>query len=150
WKHLKDLMLADDDPTGSSPIDIIIGADTYDHFIQRGIRKGPIGQPIAQRSHFGWILSGPAQAPTNLIHKINAHHCFFGQNLRRSKKMNQVSLRKNLSPAEEFFANHLFSTHLRNPDSRFKSHLPFKGIPLLDVGQSRKLAIQRLIALKRR
>lgn len=45
--HLCNLQLADDDPSGSDPIDIILGADVYSRIILNGIRKGAAGQPIA-------------------------------------------------------------------------------------------------------
>ncbi|XP_024875114.1 uncharacterized protein LOC112456655 [Temnothorax curvispinosus] len=37
WSHLTQLNLADDDPTGADPIDILIGADLYGSIIQNGI-----------------------------------------------------------------------------------------------------------------
>ncbi|XP_029155687.1 uncharacterized protein LOC114928600 [Nylanderia fulva] len=66
WKHISNLTLADDDPTGSTPIDLIIGADLYSKVLVN-IRNGPIGQPDAIQSHFGWILSGPTSIPNHVI-----------------------------------------------------------------------------------
>ncbi|XP_011252903.1 uncharacterized protein LOC105249275 [Camponotus floridanus] len=134
WKHLNSLTLADDDPTGSSPIDIIIGADIYGHVIQNGIRKGPIGQPITQRSHFGWILSEPAQT----------------QNARTINEIEKIPRHKILSPAEEHCETHFITTHSRASDGRYVVRLPFKTTPLIDIGESRSIAFQRLTSLKRR
>ncbi|KMQ89514.1 hypothetical protein RF55_10851 [Lasius niger] len=57
--HLSDLAWADADPTSSDPIHIIIGADIYNDLIYEGVRKGKIGQPVAQNSAFGWVIFGP-------------------------------------------------------------------------------------------
>ena len=64
WKHVDGLALADSDPTSSDPIDLIIGADLYSELILDGVRKGFSGQPIAQNTMFGWILSGPTSTST--------------------------------------------------------------------------------------
>ncbi|XP_011261119.3 uncharacterized protein LOC105254264 [Camponotus floridanus] len=113
WRHLNSLTLADDDPTGSSPIDIIIDADIYGHVILNGIRKGPIGQPITQRFHFGWILSGPAQNRNAVAHTINVFHCSLEHDLRQFWEIEEIPRSKILSPAEEQSLKRRLDT---NPD----------------------------------
>lgn len=55
--HLLDLTWADADPTSLDPIHLIIGADLYSDLILDGVRKGNVGQPVAQNSVLGWVIS---------------------------------------------------------------------------------------------
>ena len=74
--HLSHLKWADSDPTSSDPIHLIIGADLYSEIILDGVHKGQAGQPIAQNSSLGWIISGPLFSethPTSL--HLSVHHC---------------------------------------------------------------------------
>jgi len=118
--------------------------------IQNGIRKGPIGQPIAQRSHFGWILSGPAQTQKAHSRTISVFHCSLEHDLRRFWEIEEIPRHKILSPAEEHCENHFLATHSRDSDGRYVVRLPLKTTPPIDIGESRSIAIQRLTSLKRR
>ncbi|XP_012543284.2 uncharacterized protein LOC105840772 [Monomorium pharaonis] len=82
--HLSHLSWADPDPTSSETINIIIGADLYGDIILDGIQKGASGQPIAQNTVFGWVVSGPVVATASAIHipvHFNVHHCASSLNL---------------------------------------------------------------------
>jgi len=46
WEHLKQLNLADDNPAGSDPIDIFIGAKLSSSVILDGVRKETVEQPL--------------------------------------------------------------------------------------------------------
>lgn len=59
WTHLRDLPLADPDPSSHHSIQVLIGADLYGSLLLPGLRQGPPGTPTAQRTVLGWILSGP-------------------------------------------------------------------------------------------
>lgn len=48
WAHLKNLELADPDPSSSLPIELLIGADLYGLILRNGVRHGPLGSPTAQ------------------------------------------------------------------------------------------------------
>ncbi|KMQ86212.1 hypothetical protein RF55_14869 [Lasius niger] len=82
--HLADLSWADKNPLSADPIDLIVGADLYAELILDGVRKGAIGQPMAQNSVLGWVISGPVSSSTVSAHsavdqspaKAIAHHCF--------------------------------------------------------------------------
>lgn len=86
-KHLANLKWADPHPGRSDAIDIILGADLYSSIILDGIWKGGPGEPFAQNSIFGWIISGPVtsspscsdRAPTSspaasLSSIVSVHH----------------------------------------------------------------------------
>jgi len=60
WPHLRDLPLADPNPTSSEPIQLLIGTNLYTSVLMRECpRLGPVDTPVAQKTIFGWILSGP-------------------------------------------------------------------------------------------
>ncbi|XP_070168813.1 uncharacterized protein [Polyergus mexicanus] len=117
--YLSDLPRADADPTSLDPINIIIGADLYNDIILDGVRKGGVGQPIAQNSVLGWIISGPitssttnnSSSPTILsgncaLSRVSTHHIVGSPSLEeelatsgRSKNSHDklISRRKNSS-----------------------------------------------------
>lgn len=92
WTHLSDLSLADDDLTGSAPINMIIGAELYSLLIVDGLRKGRSNDPIAQRSHLGWIISGPT-GNSEPVRRINAFHCSLGTAMRRFWEIEEIPTR---------------------------------------------------------
>ena len=56
--HLQGLQLVDD-LTNSDPIHLLIGADLYGSVFLDGLKKGFTGDPVAQNTIFGWVVSGP-------------------------------------------------------------------------------------------
>ncbi|XP_076301440.1 uncharacterized protein LOC143219321 [Lasioglossum baleicum] len=59
WPHLRNLQLADPNPSSCHPIHVLIGADLYGSLLLNDLRQGPLGTPTAQLTSLGWILSGP-------------------------------------------------------------------------------------------
>ena len=59
WDHLQGLQLADPEFLVPSNIDILLGA--YGELIQSEIRKGSPHDPVAQLTHFGWVVLGPTE-----------------------------------------------------------------------------------------
>lgn len=73
WPHLEGLLLADSNYTTPGSIDLILGADVYSQIIEDGIIKGDLHSPIAQRTKFGWILSGPVSINSSPNHFQGYH-----------------------------------------------------------------------------
>lgn len=71
WSHIQGLPLAD--PTFATPskIDMILGANVYAQVLEEGLYRGKIGEPIAQKTSLGWILSGPLSYDNLKIHASN-------------------------------------------------------------------------------
>ena len=63
WTHLEGLQLADNFESPPNEIDILLGADLYSEILLEGLVKGPVGTPLAQKTIFGWVLSGSIQSP---------------------------------------------------------------------------------------
>lgn len=75
WSHLADLTLADPDPLNADTIDILIGADLYGELMLDGIQKGIRGEPSAQNTILGWVLSGPTSLHSSQNRIITVQQC---------------------------------------------------------------------------
>jgi len=150
WKHLDNLNLADDDPMGSDSIDLLLGADLYSSIILNGVRKGAAGQPIAQNSHFGWVISGPTTSQTSIYHSITVMHCSLDQELHRFWEIEESPSSSILSPDEGRCEEHFLATHSRDSSGRYIVRLPFKEGPPINIGDSRSTALRMLTSLNRR
>ncbi|XP_071652355.1 uncharacterized protein [Temnothorax longispinosus] len=157
--YLSDLPLADTDPTSRDPISLIIGADLYNEIILDGVRKGGIGQPIAQNSIFGWVISGPVSSAAFPEHssakvpRISTHHiCSLSleKELRRFWEIEELPQRSALTQEEKDCEEHFRSTHSRNSEGRYVVRLPFKKGPPIEIGESRVQAEKMLNSLTRR
>lgn len=75
WNHINGLQLADPQYYRPGKIDMLLGADVYCNILLYGVRKGHPGEPIAQNTHLGWILSGPVANDSHssiIVMHINA------------------------------------------------------------------------------
>lgn len=165
--HLSDLSWADRDPMSTDPISIIIGADLYGEMLVDGLRKGRTGQPIAQNTALGWIISGSLNMSTDsaqtdlsaskippAVRRVNAHHCLdsvsLDQELRRFWELEEIPRPHTVNPLDEQCEQHFCATHSRDADGRYVVRLPFKTGPPIDIGQSRVSAERMLRCLHRR
>ncbi|XP_070151970.1 uncharacterized protein [Polyergus mexicanus] len=138
--YLSDLPRADADPTSPDPINIIIGADLYNDIILDGVRKGGVGQPIAQNSVLGWIISGPItssttnnpSSPTILsgncaFSRVSTHHIVgspsLEEELRRFWEVKELPRQTHLTLQEQQCEEHFSLTHSRESDERFQESL---------------------------
>lgn len=163
--HLRQLTWADENPASSDPIDVILGADVYSSLLLDGIRKGTPGQPIAQNSVFGWVISGPvsdvrtaptsssASPPRSSLH-ISVNHCCHSlsleNELQKFWEIEEPPRRYVPSADEERCESHFRETHSRAADGRFIVRLPFKREIPLDIGDSKFKARKLLESLLRR
>ncbi|XP_039309935.1 uncharacterized protein LOC120358750 [Solenopsis invicta] len=154
WTHLAHLALADPIPFSAEPIDAIIGADLYSEMLLDKVIKGAPGQPAAQATIFGWILSGPTSDPSPPGHVISVRHCAstdtLDRDIRRFWEVEEVSRKPPLTPEEQQCEDHFANTHSRGPDGRYIVRLPFKRGPPIEIGNSRATAERLLRALHRR
>ncbi|XP_036148430.1 uncharacterized protein LOC118647496 [Monomorium pharaonis] len=164
FTHLSDLSWADPDPTSFDPISIIIGADLYSTLLFGGVCKGDVGQPIAQNSILGWIISGPinfpaARSPSHSSVQsshasISTHQILCSpaleDELRRFWEVEELPRQSILSPQERQCETHFRETHSRDSDGRYVVRLPFKSPLPLDIGASRPQAERMLNTLTRR
>lgn len=155
YHHTRDLVLADENPTSSDPIDLIIGADLYGHILLDGIRTGSMSEPIAQNSIFGWFLSGPAGSTTSMsFPKIPSYHCSSSDSLdcdiRRFWEIEEIPTISLYTDEEQQCENHFRKTCKRDSSGRYVVRLPFKRNPPIDVGYSYKIAERMLSKMELR
>lgn len=138
--HLLDLPWADSDPMSNESIDVIIGAVLYGELILEGLCRGKPGQPIAQRSELGWVISGPLDQVESSVkalpqdtserpgsryssNHITVHHSLTAssleQNIRNFWETEEVPTVKFLNPADEQCEQHFWATHSRNHEGRY-------------------------------
>jgi len=153
--HLSTLEWADADPTSSDPIQILIGADLYSSVILEGVRKGKPGHPIAQKSIFGWIISGPLPLKTDhsSLH-ISVHHCTslkpLSDDIQKFWETEELPPSQILSSLDEQCETHFRDTHSRTACGRYVVRLPFKRPPPIDIGKTLHSADRMLRTLLRR
>lgn len=58
WTHIQGLPLADSTYATPGKIDLLLGAAVYSRILQSGVKAGPPGTALAQKTQLGWILSG--------------------------------------------------------------------------------------------
>ncbi|XP_029159115.1 uncharacterized protein LOC114931307 [Nylanderia fulva] len=154
WSYLQDLALADPTPVSAESIELIIGADLYPELLLDGIRKGTSGQPIAQRTIFGWVLSGPTSDSGAPHRSVTVQHCASADTIDRELRcfweVKEVPRRALLSPEEQQCEQHFAQTHSRDADGRYVVRLPFRRDPPIDIGKSRFIAERSLSSLHRR
>ena len=66
WPHLTSLPLADPGYHLPDRIDILLGADSLNVIMRDEGRRGTAGEPMAQSTAFGWVLSGPVSLKFDL------------------------------------------------------------------------------------
>ncbi|XP_029176753.1 uncharacterized protein LOC114944863 [Nylanderia fulva] len=149
WEHLRNLNLADDNPTGSDPIEVLIGADLYSRVIRNGVRKGSIGQPIAQNSYFGWVLSGTT-TQSSRSSSIKVMHCSLERDIQRFWEVEELPQKIQLFPDDERCEKHFLENHSRDKTGRYIVRLPFKQGPPINIGDSHSIVSSMLTSLNRR
>ncbi|XP_071573946.1 uncharacterized protein [Temnothorax nylanderi] len=144
--YIRELTLADSDPTSAASIDVIIGADLYGAILLPEVRNRAPHEPVAQNSIFGWFLSGPMPMPSqSRPARIQTHHCTvlseISDQLKRFWEIEELPQQTHLSPEEIRCEEHFVSTHSRAPNGQYIVRLPFKSGPPIDIGNSKSSAI---------
>ncbi|XP_076291883.1 uncharacterized protein LOC143214555 [Lasioglossum baleicum] len=153
WHNTRDLDLADENPTSSDPIDIIIGADLYGSILLDGLRAGSTYEPTAQNSIFGWFLSGPAGSnDLSSCSVVPTYHCSPSDSLdlelRRFWEIEEIPTSSHFTDDEQQCENHFRNTHRRDSSGRYVVRLPFKRNPPIEIGYSYRIAERMLTKLE--
>ncbi|XP_043474031.1 uncharacterized protein LOC122506102 [Leptopilina heterotoma] len=152
WEHLTEIDLADPNFFDPSSVDIILGSDLYHEIIENGLKRGKEGEPIAQLTSFGWILSGPT-GQTSSVNNVQGYHCSCERDwyalIEEFWREGEVTDSKPpLTPDEEECENHFRSTHKRVDTGQYQVRLPFKDSVTL-LGDSKLAATKALHKLFR-
>ncbi|XP_077263140.1 uncharacterized protein LOC143898010 [Temnothorax americanus] len=153
FPHLRDLQLADADPSNQDRIDLLIGADIYGSILLEGLRKGSETEPVAQRTIFGWVIFGPYSSIRNVDKTTSLHATVspsVDDKLRKFWELEEIPFTRPLTKEEEYCENLFVSSHYRRPDGRYVVRLPFKGDAVTEFGNSLQIAVKSLIRLENR
>lgn len=159
WKHLHGLSLADPAFTRTRKIDLLLGAGVYAEILLDGVKKGNVGEPIAQRTKLGWIVFGPSELDTEFVNfchtaqiQTNQQSSIdLSQALQQFWALEEVESKKHLTRNEQAAEDSFVKSLTRCNDGKFMVDLPFKVDPDSNcLGNSREQAERRLRSSQRR
>ncbi|KAL7291704.1 hypothetical protein TKK_0014493 [Trichogramma kaykai] len=153
WDHLRDLTLADPEFYEPNKVDCVIGADLIPDIIMDGIKKGPVGAPLAQRSVFGWILTGEIHQKAEVqLPSVRAFHVqlepTLHQIVERFWEIEDIAKKQHLTLEEQYCEDYFCKTTTRTETGRFMVRLPFAKSSTFPG--SRDIAVSCLTRTERR
>ncbi|XP_055844957.1 uncharacterized protein LOC129911250 [Episyrphus balteatus] len=149
WSHIQNLDLADPTFNVAAPIDVLLGGDKLWSILKDGQIRGPNGCPIAQRTSFGWVITGQFFEPEESNHFISFHSLLDLSNLMQRFWEVEEVFPANSSIVFDQAEEHFQLTFSRSPDRKYVVHLPFKT-PNPSFKNTLSLAVSRLFAMERR
>lgn len=158
WPQLKSICLADPQFNSPSKVDMLLGAEIYAQIIKNGLIKGPPGDPIAQETTLGWILSGSVRSRPSSVHCHHNTVCLHAQindseMLKRfwEQETEPSILTKHFTPEEQRCEEFYSKTTERDSTGRYIVKLPFRDVdPKCKYGESRDVALKRFQFLEKR
>ena len=152
--HIMGLQLADHDYHNPGRIDILLGADMAPKImVKELLRDGTDAEPIAQATHFGWVLSGPIKQKNNSLSPIPTNH----QTQAAEPELDHLLSKfweteepeeeePSLFVVEQQVENHYHDNVVYLPsESRYQVTLPRK--PAMEtLGESRPQALSRYLS----
>jgi len=150
----KNIKLADPNFNIPATIDMLIGAEVFWKILCAGQIKQSKSQPILQKTHFGWVISGPiADADARSIQANNFHVALLDDLnylLKRFWEVEHTIAASPLSEEEKTCERIFLESTTRNEEGRFVVTLPVKQDKLVNLGESREIAMRRFKALESR
>lgn len=150
--QLRHLEYADPSPSASEKVDLLIGADLYGRILLNGLIPGDENNPTAQKTIFGWVLSGSLPASSTPPASISVHHCALepvNETLKKFWEIENLPEQRSLTDEELACEAHFLATHSRNSEGRYVVRLPFKA-PSRSMGDSKQYAFSTLTRLETR
>lgn len=144
WPHLGKLELADPNWHKGGRIDILLGSAVHSEIIIDGLRKGFSGQPMAQNTKLGWIVSGGNGGQKNItsVFTVTSSNDDLSKSLQRFWESEEIPKKRILTPEEQMAEDFFIKTTRRCSDGRFMVKLPFKN-EMPSFGESKKIAKRR-------
>ena len=116
WKHLQDVDLRQ---YSGAQVELLLGANILEAVIQREVRVGGPGQPVAVRTDFGWTLTGSI---STLVPSTTRQVMFV-----RRPSSEEESLKEMV---QEWWTTEAFGTKVNTPDARSQDDL--RALNILD------------------
>lgn len=154
WKHIQKLVWADPYFHKSGPIDALLGMDTIVEILKPRIIKGITGQPMAQETHLGWIMSGKIDPtyPTNNLKCFVARISDVNHDLTKFWEVEELHPQRTLTHDEIECEKIYESTVNKHNNGQFIISIPFKNEPEGPerLGESKGQAIARFLQVEKR
>lgn len=151
WPHLEGLNLADPEYHKPGPIDLLLGVKEYAQIVQQQLIKGPPGSPCAQETNLGWILFGEINTSVREESFLVLHQQIEVENMLKSLWEIDTDKKRKLTREEKLCEAIYEKNQTRTKEGRYVVSLPFKTEnPLSPNGNTKEIAIKRLLQLERR
>ncbi|XP_050516051.1 uncharacterized protein LOC126890925 [Diabrotica virgifera virgifera] len=117
----KNIQLADTDFNQSKPIEVLLGASIFWSLMCVGQIKCGKNMPVLQKTHLGWILSGPISLlnSCNNICNLNIKNLDIQEKLEKFWKLEECPTTTRLSQEELECEEHFKQTTSRGSDGKF-------------------------------
>ncbi|XP_036346101.1 uncharacterized protein LOC118755369, partial [Rhagoletis pomonella] len=152
--HLQGLTLADPLYYQPKKIDLILGADMVAQILLPEMRIGAFDQPIAQKTHLGWILLGRIDSPPSSAITVRCHHANLELEalVQKFYENEQVPTETPMSEQDKWCEEFFQKTHVRQDNGKYLVRLPLKSIydPNQTLGKSKQIALNRFLHLERK
>ncbi|XP_046808364.1 uncharacterized protein LOC124420197 [Lucilia cuprina] len=139
---LPNIRLADTNLFDSKPVDLLLGADLYPRIIMGSVRK-VLGTLVAQKTIFGWIITGPVPQSSIQVYSTKVEFSeedSINSTLLRFWEIEEPPKRKLMSAHDRMCEDNYKKTTRRDSTGRYVVTLPFKPeFPgTLTLGQSKQ------------
>ncbi|XP_037048458.1 uncharacterized protein LOC119082907 [Bradysia coprophila] len=158
WNHLKGLTWADPKFYARGNVDILLGMDVIVEIMKSGFVKGQEGQPIAQETKIGWIMSGKidrqwqSQAVKCLVSTLDKREeCEEKIDLTKFWEIEELHPEREMTAAEQECEKFLHQHHQKDTDGKYIAKIPFKAdMGPETLGNSRGQCMARFLQLEKR
>ncbi|XP_075162723.1 uncharacterized protein LOC142235354 [Haematobia irritans] len=115
----------------SGPVDILIGGNLYPLILLNGVQHGILGSLVAQKTVFGWIVTGPTYNRTSMNVSRVAHctRVSIDEQLSRFWEIEELPKETRISEEDKICEDIYRSTVKRDVTGRYTVDLPFKSDP---------------------
>jgi len=147
-EHLFNLELADDFSNEKTDIDVLVGVDQYHRFVSGETKRGSEG-PVATKSVFGWLVSGPVGGnTTNFSNSLfTSSTRSINENLSRFWNVESLGIENDEDENKKLLKD--FKSSIVHNGERYEVPLPRKDIHE-SLPDNLGVAKQRFSSLKKR
>ncbi|XP_058122844.1 uncharacterized protein LOC131293799 [Anopheles ziemanni] len=143
------------DPTFHKPggIDLILGAACFYELLKPGRISLGEGMPSLQETEFGWVVSGTApiaEQSLSVVCSVAIHTNELTTMMRKFFAIEDVGSFPSWTIEERACEDHYAATTSRDQAGRYVVRLPRKSDMIGKLGDSRTIALHRVLAIERR
>lgn len=149
--------LADPNFYVSSKVDMLIGAELFWELVCVGQIKSSPEHPTLQKTQFGWILAGRLTTPSKSVPDVKSFHAIV-TNAQLQDQLSQFwqledvgsAYDANYTAEEATCEAHFLDNVSQTTQGGFIVKLPVREASFVNLGDSREIAMKRLLSLERR